>query len=220
MIKIVALVVIVTALTACRAPQAQAPDPTAAPTPQVHVPNPASVYCTQQGNTLEIVTAADGSQSGVCHFPDGSSCDEWAYYRAECGPAAQPSPTPGVAVEATLPPGSTEEVYDWWGVIKSNQPGAQFDDCFERQVLGQEINFGIDSLDVGVQAQITSLRDSGQVVHLYGTLLSNVPDCNGSQVQVERIEIEEDLRLAAKKSLDRMLEMASGTVGKGDLGRV
>jgi quinolinate synthase len=35
-----------------------------------------------------------------------------------------------------------------------------------------------------------------------------------------RIEIEEGLRLAAKKSLDKMLEMAGGTVGKGDLGRV
>jgi len=34
-----------------------------------------------------------------------------------------------------------------------------------------------------------------------------------------RIEIEEGLRLKAKKSLDAMLEMASGTVGKGDLGR-
>jgi quinolinate synthase len=33
-----------------------------------------------------------------------------------------------------------------------------------------------------------------------------------------RIEIEEPMRLAAKKSLDRMLEMASGTVGMGDLG--
>ena len=33
-----------------------------------------------------------------------------------------------------------------------------------------------------------------------------------------RIEIAEPLRLAAKKSLDRMLEMASGTVGLGDLG--
>jgi quinolinate synthase len=33
-----------------------------------------------------------------------------------------------------------------------------------------------------------------------------------------RIEIEEGLRLAAKKSLDRMLELASGTVGLGDLG--
>jgi quinolinate synthase len=34
-----------------------------------------------------------------------------------------------------------------------------------------------------------------------------------------RIEIEEGLRLAAKRSLDRMLEMASGTVGLGDLGK-
>jgi len=33
-----------------------------------------------------------------------------------------------------------------------------------------------------------------------------------------RIEIEEGLRLRAKKSLDRMLEMAGGTVGMGDLG--
>ena len=34
-----------------------------------------------------------------------------------------------------------------------------------------------------------------------------------------QIELDETVRLAAKKSLDRMLEMASGTVGKGDLGR-
>jgi quinolinate synthase len=33
-----------------------------------------------------------------------------------------------------------------------------------------------------------------------------------------RIEIEEGLRLQAKRSLDRMLEMAGGTVGEGDLG--
>jgi len=33
-----------------------------------------------------------------------------------------------------------------------------------------------------------------------------------------RIEMDEELRLGARKSLDRMLEMASGTVGKGDVG--
>jgi quinolinate synthase len=33
-----------------------------------------------------------------------------------------------------------------------------------------------------------------------------------------QIEMDENIRLAAKKSLDRMLEMASGTLGKGDLG--
>ena len=34
-----------------------------------------------------------------------------------------------------------------------------------------------------------------------------------------RVELDEDLRLAAKKPLERMLEMAGGTVGKGDVGR-
>ncbi len=33
-----------------------------------------------------------------------------------------------------------------------------------------------------------------------------------------QVQIEEGLRLKAKQSLDRMLEMAGGTVGKGDLG--
>lgn len=33
-----------------------------------------------------------------------------------------------------------------------------------------------------------------------------------------QIHLDEDVRVAAKKSLDRMLEMASGTLGKGDLG--
>ena len=33
-----------------------------------------------------------------------------------------------------------------------------------------------------------------------------------------RVEIDEELRLAAKRSLDKMLEMASSTVGQGDVG--
>jgi hypothetical protein len=90
-----------------------------------------------------------------------------------------------------MPPGTTEEIVDWWGVIKSTEPGAQFDDYFERQDLGQIIYFGIDSMDPAVKSQIEALRDSGKIVHLYGTLLSNVPDYNGSQIQVDRIEVEE-----------------------------
>jgi putative hemolysin len=47
------------------------------------LPNPASVYCEEQGGTSEIRTADDGSQSGMCVFPDGSEYDEWALYRGE-----------------------------------------------------------------------------------------------------------------------------------------
>jgi putative hemolysin len=50
------------------------------------LPNPAAVYCEEQGGRVELRTAADGGQYGVCIFADGSECDEWAFYREECGP--------------------------------------------------------------------------------------------------------------------------------------
>ena len=184
--RIITFTIILMALTACTAPQTQA-----------GLPNPASVYCEQNGNTLEIQTAANGSQSGLCIFPDGSSCDEWAYFRGECGPASPtsgggPGASGGTGADGSggyMPPGTTEEIADWWGVIKSTEPGAQFDDYFERQDLGQVIYFGIDSMVPEVKSQIEVLRDTGTVVHLYGTLLSNVPDVNGSQIQVVRIDL-------------------------------
>ena len=185
-------------LTACTAPQTQAaPEPAATDMPQAGMPNPASVYCEQNGNKLEIHTADDGSQSGVCVFPDGSTCDEWAYFRGECGPTASgggPGGSGGTGGDGSggyMPPGTTDEIADWRGVIKNTEPGAQYDDYFELWTNGQIIYFGIDSMDSAVQAQIEALRDSGKIVHLYGTLFSNVPDFNGSQIQVDRIEVEE-----------------------------
>jgi len=99
--------------------------------------------------------------------------------------------TGGTNPGSSMPPGATEEVIDWWGVIKSTEPGAQFDDFFERQDLGQIISFGINSMDPAIKSQIEALRDSERIVHIYGTLVSNVPDHNGSQILVDRIEIEE-----------------------------
>jgi len=203
---------ILMALTACSTFQIQVSQTSGTDIPPANMPNPASVYCEQNGNTLEIQTAADGSQYGTCVFPDGSTCEEWAYYRGECGPAAQQGTTPAMTIEATteasgggpggsggtevdasggyMPPGTTDVIADWRGVIKSTEPGSQYDDYFELWTNGQIIYFGIDSMDPAVQAQIEALRDSGKIVHLYGTLLSNVPDYNGSQIQVDRIEVE------------------------------
>ena len=70
-------------------PQSAATPAIATPTPTAGLPNPASTFCQEQGFRLELRTSATGSQSGICHFPDGSQCDEWAYYRGECGPAEQ-----------------------------------------------------------------------------------------------------------------------------------
>ncbi len=64
------------------------------------IANPASVFCNENGGTSEIRTAADGSQTGICVFDDGTECDEWAFYRGECdlGPiidsADEVEPTP------------------------------------------------------------------------------------------------------------------------------
>jgi putative hemolysin len=83
-------------LTSCSV-SVQLTDPQPTNTPRVEptissLPNPASVYCEAQGHTLEIRTAQDGSQSGVCIFSDGSECDEWAFYRGECQPASAEKP--------------------------------------------------------------------------------------------------------------------------------
>ncbi len=204
------------ALTACVVTKTPAEiKPTLTDDPKAGLANPASVYCTEHGNTLEIRTAEDGSQYGVCIFADMTECDEWAYFRSECGVETQVAPIPTTTIEETtepsgggpgggdpagegasggyMEPGTSEEFADWWGIINSTPSGAQYDDYFERRDLEQQyIYFGIDSMDPAVKAQIDAVRDTGKIVHLYGTLFSNVADYNGSQVQVSRIVVEED----------------------------
>ncbi len=96
-LRAVILFALVLVLAACAPiPPAQPPatpvsaEPTAA-LPAARMANPASVYCESQGGRVEIVTDAQGAQSGVCVLPGGDRCDEWAFYRGECGPAAQPT---------------------------------------------------------------------------------------------------------------------------------
>jgi putative hemolysin len=101
-------------LTSCT-PQAQ---PTAVTVPtdisQPDMPNPASAYCEQQGYRVEIRTAADGSQTGYCIFPDGSECDEWAYFRGECGPADQSGSTSFPTEIPTPRPMDPADYQGWW----------------------------------------------------------------------------------------------------------
>jgi putative hemolysin len=106
-------------LTSCISPSGTVPtQPATAPVPtstlQANMPNPASVYCEQQGNKLEIRTAADGSQTGVCIFPDGSECDEWAYFRGECGPASQSGSDPSPTEIPTAMPIDPADYQGWW----------------------------------------------------------------------------------------------------------
>jgi len=49
--------------------------------------NPASVYCEEQGGTVDIRTDESGNQIGYCVFSDGTEVEEWAYYRGEAEPS-------------------------------------------------------------------------------------------------------------------------------------
>jgi len=155
----------------------------------VGMANPASVYCVEQGFSLEMRTDANGGQYGACVFPEGGECEEWAFFRGECSPAI----LNGSASKGSTPPPPeswTEPVDNWWGEIISNPPGSQWDDCFQRQIVngGQ---YGIESLDPEVQAQIVALRDTGETVHVWGTLHHNVPDVGGAQIQVTRLKVQD-----------------------------
>ena len=55
----------------------------------IGLPNPASLFCEEQGYKLELRTDASGT-AGYCIFPDGSECEEWAFFRGECAPGAPP----------------------------------------------------------------------------------------------------------------------------------
>jgi putative hemolysin len=50
----------------------------------IEIANPASVYCEEQGGTVDIRTNEDGDQIGFCIFDDGSECEEWEFYRGGC----------------------------------------------------------------------------------------------------------------------------------------
>ena len=111
MSRLLAVILVLTVLLAvsCTAQTVVVPA-TATLTPAAGLANPASVFCQEQGFRLELRTDATGSQSGICHFPDGSQCDEWTFYRGECGPAGQaaagpiPAPTPMQVASPTAVP--------------------------------------------------------------------------------------------------------------------
>jgi hypothetical protein len=65
-----------------------------------NLPNPASVYCEEQGGTLEIRRNESG-EFGVCIFADGSQCEEWAFFRGECTPGDDVSDENPTGHEAT-----------------------------------------------------------------------------------------------------------------------
>lgn len=94
------------------------------PTPIANMANPASVNCEEKGGRLEIRKDASGGEIGICVFPDGSECEEWAFFRGECQPGGAEGNT-GMANPASVnceEQGGTLE-------IRTDETGAQTGFC-------------------------------------------------------------------------------------------
>ncbi len=98
-LKILCMILLSTFILGCKAQVDATPTETMG-TDEAAIANPAAVYCENQGYHVEVRTDADGNQYGLCIFPDGSECDEWAYFRGECAPTGQAPTTENKAVEA------------------------------------------------------------------------------------------------------------------------
>ena len=49
------------------------------------IPNPSAVYCREMGYDYTILKLEDGSEMGICRFPDNTSCPAWDFYAGTCG---------------------------------------------------------------------------------------------------------------------------------------
>ncbi len=99
------------------------------PVSDTGIANPAAVFCEKNGGKLELREDTSGGVSGVCIFPDGSECDEWAFYRKVCKPGDSLSELiPSVSPLAAEPsPIATVEIAsDGWKIYRNNELGYRF----------------------------------------------------------------------------------------------
>ena len=118
-IQLICLILLAAALAACAVVQ---PGPTSI----THLPNPASVFCEENGGILEIRQDTDGNQTGVCMFDDGKECDEWAFYRGECGPEkVTPTTSEAASEPATAEPAQAPESTQVAETTQAAEPTAE-----------------------------------------------------------------------------------------------
>ncbi len=75
--KVAVLFGVVTAasfLSACSTTEPESVKP-------IGMANPASVFCTEQGGKLVMEKDAEGNSVGYCQLYDGTTVEQWAYFR-------------------------------------------------------------------------------------------------------------------------------------------
>jgi putative hemolysin len=97
--KTLYLIILLVALPGLASCAAQS-QPAAPPTSLAQIANPASTFCIEKGGKLNIITDASGGQIGICVMPDGSQCEEWAFFRGECVPGKASTATARLTLDA------------------------------------------------------------------------------------------------------------------------
>jgi putative hemolysin len=64
--------------------ESEQPGTTSAVTTSSAIANPAAVFCKEKNYQYVIRRNPDGSEYGVCIFPDKAECEEWAFYQGTC----------------------------------------------------------------------------------------------------------------------------------------
>ena len=195
-------------------PQYSSPPPAQPPLPAVpskeqlpaennttQLANPSATYCVENGYNYEIRTNEDGSQDGVCIFPNGNECEGWAYFRGECNENGTVAPV--LAKEGEVCGGvasmqcesglvcklnESERVTDRLGICvapgEPQQPDKEFHICPEERaeactleynpVCGQSVQVGsiVYFNDYGNPCVACS-QSSNAVGYLFGTCASH-----------------------------------------------
>jgi hypothetical protein len=133
----------------------------------------------------EIVALRDQEEPGkYAHFWGTLNCDVPDYAGCQVRVTRLRVDGPGPFFEP-------DPVEGWEGTIISGPPGPRSggDDTLVVLVDGIPTEYGIDSADATLAAQIESLRDTGTIVRVWGQVSAGVIDWNGTQIQVDRLEI-------------------------------
>jgi LysM repeat protein len=140
------------------------------------------VYIVQRGDTLSGIARRFGTTVKAIMSTNGLTSTRIYVGQRLVIPVPQPGPV-------------HDMVDGWVGRIVKFPHGSQFDDYFQR---GDGQRSGIEAIDGALRQRIETYRWTGAQVQVWGRLLNSVPDMNGCQILVERIEAvsgpEEDSR--------------------------
>jgi len=135
---------------------------------------------------VTLLSACSGALEGAA---PSATVSPTAIESLKSGQTATPTSlsTPTAAQPTAATTSADPSVVDGWiGTIVALDPMAQYDDYFLRQ---DGERYGIDGSAGGLTSQIESARRQGAAVQVWGLLLTGVPDVDGRQIVVKRLDM-------------------------------